>query len=135
MPKQSTKKSLILIPKPDAHVSPLPGSGIVGSHSDREPNLIKLDYEGNKYGAYGLDRYWQRLFHAAARHLENYPTVAREYHADGPNFPFLVVGTFDYNRAVADIRARILPEDEAISNASDIDLAFKDRFEQWQSRT
>lgn len=129
MPEQPTKQLLILIPKPGTRVSPVNGSGIVASCPHGEPGLLKVDYEGNLYG--GHESYWLRLYRAAARHVEHYPTIAREYHSEGNDFPFLIVGTFDYTEAIKNIRARNLLEEKAISEACDIDPTFKDLVQAW----
>ena len=52
----------------------LPGSGIVGY--DDGDGLLRLYYEGNKYGAVNLATWEQRVKCAAGRAFERYPTVA-----------------------------------------------------------
>lgn len=53
-----------------------PGSGIVGTVEAN--GRILIDYEGNRYGTAGMRRYATRVQHAAGRHSERYPTIARQ---------------------------------------------------------
>jgi len=53
-----------------------PGSAIVGSV---EGERVRIDYEGDLYGRPALAGYATRLLHAAGRHIERYPTVARAW--------------------------------------------------------
>lgn len=82
----------ILVPKRGTTVlfSIRRGSGIVGSKED--DGLLRVDYEGNIYGMQGMHTYEERVFHAADRHAQRYPTVAR-LHA--PEEAFYIVGTID----------------------------------------
>ena len=130
-PPSSNEKLLILVPKPGVDVRPVTGSGIVGSYTEKETGLVKIDYEGNLYHAGNLNTFCLRLFQAAGRHVQNYPTVAREYHTTGKDFPFIIVGTLDYTEAVQNIRARDLPQTEAISRACQIDPAFYEMLQKW----
>lgn len=68
----------IVVPAPGSQVERLvlPGSGIVSRL--RDDGWCIIDYEGNKYGAVGLDTWEQRVKHAWGRASENYPTVARQ---------------------------------------------------------
>ena len=50
-PPSSNEKLLILVPKPGVDVRPVTGSGIVGSYTEEETGLVKIDYEGNLYHA------------------------------------------------------------------------------------
>ena len=54
------------------------GSGVVSS---TEPatrlEYVTVDYEGNLYGAVGMEVYANRVFHAHDRQAAQYPTVAR----------------------------------------------------------
>ena len=52
----------------------LPGSGIVGSSQCRG---IRIDYEGNRNHACNIKTWEDKVFHAAGRHVTNYPTIAR----------------------------------------------------------
>lgn len=65
----------IYIPKPGSAIERqlAPGSGIVG---EPHPSGVLLHYEGNLYGAANLQRYEERLKHAAGRLVGRYPTVA-----------------------------------------------------------
>jgi len=67
----------IFVPAPGHPLSPFiaPGSAIVG----REPvsGRISVYYEGNIYNTPGLARFADRVFTAAGRLAERYPTVAR----------------------------------------------------------
>lgn len=57
-----------------AFVGIAPGSAIVGSP---EGERIRIDYEGDLYRRECMRGYATRLLHAAGRHVERYPTVAR----------------------------------------------------------
>lgn len=64
-------------------------SGIVGTpviewfeydgddREDADAERMVIDFEGNRYGAQNIVTYADRLVHAAGRHREHYPTVAR----------------------------------------------------------
>jgi hypothetical protein len=55
-------------------------SGIVGVIRDgRDPRkrYVLVSFEGNLYGAIGLEKWEQRVMHAADRLATGYPTVAR----------------------------------------------------------
>lgn len=52
---------------------------------------IIIDYEGNKYGAANMVTFADRAAHAADRHAQHYPTVAR---LAVPPSHLIVVGTF-----------------------------------------
>lgn len=81
----------------------LPGSAIV-SDGEHSTGRIKIDYEGNKYGAANLFRYVERVMRAADRQLHNYPTIARAYVMD---YQLTLVGTYDTEQRVV----RIAPFD------------------------
>lgn len=51
------------------------GSGIVGTSLSATHVLI--DYEGNLYDAVNLRTFRARVAHAAARHIDRAPTIAR----------------------------------------------------------
>lgn len=53
-----------------------PGSAIVGT-ADPHLGLVTIDYEGNLYGMQNLEKFTERLKHAAGRHVTKYPTTAR----------------------------------------------------------
>lgn len=76
-----------------------PRSAIVGSEvagSDR----VRIDYEGNLYGAESMVRYEDKLLHAASRHVTRYPTVARRVvEAD----QLLRVGSYSYPQRRLDV--------------------------------
>jgi hypothetical protein len=63
----------------------LPKSGIVGSpahewfdSSERNDlHRVVVDYEGNRFNAANIVTFADRVRHAAGRHTEHYPTVAR----------------------------------------------------------
>lgn len=67
-----------------------PGSGIVGTI---EGNDVTLDYEGGRH-ADNIVTFADRVMHAAGRHAERYPTVAR---ALVPLESAIRVGTYDYH--------------------------------------
>jgi hypothetical protein len=125
------KRLWILVPKPGFVARPVNGSGIVGSPCEDSGDLIRIDFEGNLYGALNLASYWDRLFHAAGRHVTGHPTVAREYHEEGPVFPYIRVGLLNYDEAVARVRAREVTVEQAVKLACGINLTLKDMFENW----
>lgn len=59
------------------------GSGVVGSPAHKfmpmlpDDGRITADYEGNRFGASNIKTYADRVLHAAGRHTQKYPTVAR----------------------------------------------------------
>lgn len=59
----------------------LAGSGIVGTPAsawfESEDEAVLIDFEGNKYGAVNLVTFADRVYHAAGRQQQRYPTVAR----------------------------------------------------------
>lgn len=52
--------------------------------------LVTIDYEGGLYD--NMTSYADKLLHAAGRHVERYPTVARQF---VPEDLVLAVGTYD----------------------------------------
>jgi hypothetical protein len=76
----------VYVPDPDApaeaartvaHIDK--GSGIVGKRivdADPAESPLLVYYEGNRYGAENMRRYAERVYHAASRMEEDYPTVA-----------------------------------------------------------
>src|SRR5271166_213271 len=118
VPDELARELLILIPKSDSSARPIKGSGIVGSPT--QDGLIQVDYEGNLYHAENLRTFWERLFHAAGRHVTGYPKVAREYLAAGHGFPYLIVGRFNYPEAVESMRSREVFVAEAVREACDV---------------
>lgn len=68
------------------------GSGIVTA--DATSDRVLVYYEGNRYGAMNLRTFEERVFHATARLVERYPTVAFGQYARAD---FDVVGTFAYS--------------------------------------
>lgn len=69
-----------------------PGSAICGS---TEGERIRIDYEGDIYGRASMRGYAKRLLHAAGRHVERYPTVARAWVRPED---LIIVGTYDTER-------------------------------------
>lgn len=67
----------VFYPAVDARIRQivLPGSAIVGRSSTE--GALSVDFEGNAYGASGLDAFPARVEQAAGRHVQNYPTRAR----------------------------------------------------------
>jgi hypothetical protein len=53
-----------------------PGSGIVGT-TELHDGYLTLYYEGNRYNAVNMRRFEERIYHAAGRMFEGYPTIAR----------------------------------------------------------
>jgi len=104
------------------------GSGIVGtpnpveamaadrmSFAERMLNdeplaLVLIDYEGNLYGAVGLDTYEGRVRRAYERHVSRYPTVARML---VPAAELVQIGWYD-------------PE-----TGAEIDAAYEAEFDRW----
>lgn len=93
----------ILKPKPGtvAEKEILPGSGIVGVHYNdagcHYPSwssipLYEVSYEGNRYGAVNLQKWEERVMHAADRLATGYPTIARGVF---PEDQFEAVGVID----------------------------------------
>lgn len=72
----------VFVPREDASLQETiePGSGIVGSR--REDGRVRIDYEGNLYGAANITTFADRVYHAASRHTAHegrgYPTRARQ---------------------------------------------------------
>ena len=85
-------KLRLFIPERESVAAALidPGSAIVGV--DTVASLIVVDFEGNRYGAANLTRYWTRVVTAAGRHLARDPTIAR---ARVPRADLIPVGWFD----------------------------------------
>lgn len=62
-----------------------PGSAIVGSpssewfdyESDRDDEMLVIDYEGRRYNQANMVTFADKCVHAAGRHKDHYPTVAR----------------------------------------------------------
>ena len=130
VPEELARELLMLIPKSDSWARPVKGSGIVGSPT-RDGLIIQVDYEGNLYHAANLRTFWERLFHAAGRHVTGYPTVAREYLAAGQGFRYWIVGRFNYPEAAERVRSRQVSVTEAVRGACDIDLIYKEALETW----
>ena len=131
VPDEVAAHLLLLVPKPNARVAPVKGSAIVASNPTKSADPIRVDFEGNIYSSEYYQSYWIRLFHAAGRHVERYPTVARSFHEDGPSFPFNIVGTFNYPQAIQTIRTRTMTDAEAVATACAIDEEFKQLLEEW----
>lgn len=53
-----------------------PGAGIVGTQL-ADPDLVMIDYEANLHGSSNIVTYADRVYHAASRHTDKYPTVTR----------------------------------------------------------
>ena len=68
------------------------GSGIVGTV---DGPMTVIDYEGNRYGSTSMVTWADRVHHAAGRHADRYPTVARSV---VPAVTLVQVGTFDSER-------------------------------------
>jgi hypothetical protein len=135
LPNDIAAHLLILVPKPNVHVAPIKGSGIVASNPGNPEDPVRVDFEGNIYDSDYYRSFWVRLFHAAGRHVERYPTIAREFHEDGPNFPFTIVGTFDYPQAIKIMRTRTISDAEAVEKACVIEEKFKELLQEWAGQT
>lgn len=69
----------IYVPAPDATLPYIAsGSAIVGN-MESALGRIRIDYEGNIFNFQNLRHYADRVRHAADRHVNNYPTVARAW--------------------------------------------------------
>ncbi len=69
---------IIYIPQ-DLRKPPLgivPGSAVVGTEPDAN-GTVRVDFEGNLFGAENLRGYEARVRQAAGRHAMRYPTMAR----------------------------------------------------------
>ena len=75
----------------------LPKSAIVrGVEPD---GRSRLDYEGNAYGWESMSGFFKRLLHAADRHAQRYPTIARHFlKASEVEAQAVVVGRYDAAR-------------------------------------
>jgi hypothetical protein len=85
------------------------GSGIVGT--TQADGRILIDYEGNLYGAVGLEVYEERVFHAYDRHTWHgvgYPTVARQL-VDRDEV--IKVGTYNHEAKAVEISRRDLVDE------------------------
>lgn len=52
------------------------GSGIVGDLATYDPGRLLVYYEGNIYGMSNIKTFADRVYHAAGRLLQHYPTIA-----------------------------------------------------------
>ena len=68
------------------------GSGIVGDPNRSHDGLILVYYEGNLYGAVNMQKYSERVLHAADRLATRYPTIACQYI---PADQLKAIGTYD----------------------------------------
>jgi len=95
---------VVLVPQPGTAAAHFirRGSGVVARPGvDRE---VRVDYEGNLYGAAELVTFEARVRHAAGRLREQYPTVAR---GTFPRHTFTVVGTLDGDSLLITDRATV----------------------------
>jgi hypothetical protein len=76
-----------------------PGSAIVGSRIEGADALL-IDYEGGRFGQMGFEVFENRLLHAAGRHVQRYPTRARQ--RVDPR-AFRAVGTYDSDTRELDV--------------------------------
>lgn len=94
---RGTKILTVYVPTTDSSLrrTLLPGSALVGSPNGHR---CLVDFEGNRYGSQNLRTYQQRLLHAAGRHVERYPTVARAF---VQRSELIEIGTYDvYQRTL-----------------------------------
>lgn len=84
---------MVYVPRPGSALgeSILPGSAVCGRLQDN--GRVLIDYEGNRYGSMNMRTFEEKLLHAAGRHIENYPTVAR---AMVKSADLIAVGRYDY---------------------------------------
>lgn len=96
----------IFVPTPGLRVTVriAPRSGIVGTYYPNDQRVL-IDYEGNLYGASNIKTYADRLRHAAGRHTERYPTVARRFVT---TIDVIQIGTFDYGTGEIEIMNPVL---------------------------
>ena len=93
--KASTPPFIVLKPKPgtNADRTIVKDSGVVGIGSiEGTPPGYLVSYEGNLYGAVNLNKWEERVMHAADRLATGYPTVAR---GEFPQSDFEVVGQIE----------------------------------------
>ena len=76
----------VYIPTDPTNTAIDPASGIVGTPDDTylprmddNPRVVRIDYEGNRFNAVNIVTWADRCYHAAGRHLANYPTIARAW--------------------------------------------------------
>ncbi len=65
----------IYVPADPRQSSIASGSGVVGHNTDSNGAVV-VYYEGNLHGATNLNRFDERLMHAAGRLVHRYPTIA-----------------------------------------------------------
>lgn len=92
---ESTANTHYPIFVPEAECGIDVGSGIVGEYVDGD---VEVDFEGNRFGAVGLETWIERVAHAAGRRVERYPTAARRR---VPAAMLVEVGTFDVEGGIA----------------------------------
>jgi len=72
----------IYVPRPGTSLARViqAGSGVVGGAvSGRDGYPVCVDYQGNLYGTGNIQTWEDKVFHAAGRHVTNYPTIARAW--------------------------------------------------------
>lgn len=99
----------VFVPARGAHFVIDHGSGIVGTPLDSGALLI--DYEGNRYGASNVVTYADRVHLAAGRHLERYPTIARQSAAARD---LVRIGSFDTTTGYVDLTDGGVDEAQAL---------------------
>ena len=99
----------VFIPAGEGPWSIDPGSGIVGTIEPaivgNDPDVLVVDYEGNRYNAVNIITYADRVAHAAGRHVTKYPTAARAWVSPGS---MIQVGEFDPTTGVVTLTAERL---------------------------
>ena len=75
------RELVILVPKHGSRPEMVidKASGVVADESATfdPPDHVMVYFEGNRYGASNMNRYEEKLLHAAGRLSSKYPTVAR----------------------------------------------------------
>ncbi len=100
IPDTQARSLSVYVPQPYSLSLIGPRSAIVGSQDTRNPMLIRIDYEDNRYEAKNLATYWDKLLHAACRHVQQYPATTRQnYPLDAIHKRLLEVGRFNYVEA------------------------------------
>lgn len=98
--------TVVFVPQPGAveRLGILPGTAIVGT---RQGALLRIDFEGNRYGAVNLRRFEERVRCAHDRHVSGYPTTARMLVAHDD---MAIVGFFDPEAGLLVVDREVLDE-------------------------
>jgi len=121
----------IIIPKKHTHNIAL-GSAIIAEKTD---SGYCIHFEGNLYNAENLKSFDAKLWQAASRKAQKYPTIAKMCFPEKTfQEDFLIVGSLDYDTAKANLQNRRntqLTIEECIQNACQWISSETHRFIQW----